>query len=283
MKFKLFLFVLIVNVTFIIIYFTYNYDYDKGIFDILNNIDGSYPLIRVKQNTYDISVSIDTMYTTVISVYFSFKSKHSGREYKKWMMNILKSVHSPMVIFTDENSKNFILNIRLRMNFKTKIIIYDNIWKIMNELEAIRNISYLNDYLTKQNYLDPEKSIHNSNLYAIWNLKSYLSYKIAQENPFNSSFFIYTDIGAWREEIIPYWPNNNFIHLLVSRLKDRILFGQINEIEEQKINHDNINYDIIEGTFFAGSKKAIEKFYSNFYKIHDKRLKDGIFIGNIVY
>jgi hypothetical protein len=273
------LFVLVSTVTLIIIFFNFNYNNNNKTIGILSNIDSSYPLIKLQHNTFDISINIDSTYTTVISIYFSFKSKHSHRQYKQWMINILKSVHSPMVIFVDEQSKNFILNIRLRMNFKTKIIVYDNIWKIMNELEVSRNISYLNNYLIKQNKLDPEKYIHNSNLYAIWNLKSYLCNKIVQENPFNSSFFIYTDIGAWRNEMIPYWPNNNFISSLVLKLNDRILFGQVNEVKEKNINYDHVNSDIIEGTFFAGSKKAIEKFYFNFYKIHDKRLKDGIFIG----
>jgi hypothetical protein len=277
MKLKFFLFVLALKIMLIIFFFTYYYDDDDPLFDIKNNSDKSYPVITVKDKTFNIAINAENTYTTVISMYFCFTSKHSSREYKRWMINILKSVNSPMIIFTDEKSKNFILNIRLRMIFKTKIIIYDNIWEIMKELETSRNMSYSNNYLFNQNNLDPEKSLHNSHLYALWNLKSYICNKIAKDNPFNSSFFIYTDIGAWRESIIPYWPNNNFIQLLTSELKDRILFGQINEVEEKIINFENS--DIIEGTFFAGSKLALENFFVNYYKIHDKRLKDGKFIG----
>ena len=50
-------------------------------------------------------------------------------------------------------------------------------------------------YKHEQFYIDPEKHIHNSNLYAVWNLKAFITYKILKQNPFNSTFFIYTDKG----------------------------------------------------------------------------------------
>ncbi len=98
--------------------------------------------------------------------------------------------------------------------------------------------------------MDPEKMIHNPNLYAIWNLKAFIMDEIANlYNPFNSNFFIYVDAGSFREKTYQNWPNLNFIKNLKSQLRNKILFGLIKSFND-------INYsaegDYIQGTFFAG-------------------------------
>jgi hypothetical protein len=148
----------------------------------------------------------------------------------------------------------------------------------MNELEILRNKSYIQEYKNNQREKDPEKNIHNPNLYAIWNLKAFIMNKTAQLNPFGSSFFIYSDLGAWRNGIIENWPDNEFVRFLNEHLKDRMLFGQIIDV------NDNKNFDVnelsIEGTFYAGTKIAIENYTKLFYDIHDDRLfNQKLFIG----
>jgi hypothetical protein len=96
--------------------------------------------------------SIKSSYITVVATYFEFKkSKHSHDIYKKWLKNLLISVHLPLVIYTDEKSKDFIYEERLATFYQTKIIVYNSIWDIMNELETSRNKSYKEIYKTKQN------------------------------------------------------------------------------------------------------------------------------------
>ena len=99
----------------------------------------------------------------------------------------------------------------------------------MKELESERNINYREKYIYEQLDKDPEKNIHNPNLYVIWNIKPHVTDKIATKSPFNSSFFLYTDIVAFREEIIPDWPDNNFIELFGFKLHKRILFGLVED------------------------------------------------------
>ena len=53
--------------------------------------------------------------------------------------------------------------------------------------------------------------------------------------------------------------------------------GQINPSLNESIY--NPEWDLIEGTFFAGSMKAIEDFATQFYFIHDIRFDKGLFIG----
>ena len=113
-------------------------------------------------------------FTTVITCYFQFKSKHSIDDYNKWMANILQSVSSPLVVFTDIKSKEYILKMRPETKFHTFFYIYEDVWEVMRELEVERNRTYNKKYKQEQFYIDPEKNIHNSNLYEVWNLKEFI-------------------------------------------------------------------------------------------------------------
>jgi hypothetical protein len=219
--------------------------------------------------------------TTIISVYFPFSSKHSKDAYDQWIKNFVNSVSSPLAIFTDESSKGYILKLRPDLKFHAIFYLYENVWDIIKELENERNKNYKHKYMVEQYDKDPEKRIHNPNLYAVWNIKAFITNKIAEENPFSSSFFIYTDIGAFRDQIIPDWPDQSFTELLSLRLRDKILFGQIQEFTYDPNDTMNlfITRDIIEGGLFAGNKVAIKNFKSGFYKLHDELLDQGIFVG----
>jgi hypothetical protein len=214
--------------------------------------------------------------TTVVSIYFQFNfGKHSKEEYKIWNKNALLSITSPLVLFTDQKSKDEFIQIRSE---NITYMVYKDVWELMNELEILRNKSYIQEYKNNQLEKDPEKDVHNPDLYAIWNLKAFIMNKTAQLNPFGSSFFIYSDLGAWRNGIIENWPDNKFVCYLNELLKNRMLFGQINYVNDPK--GFDINRDSIEGGFYAGSKKAIENYAKLFYKIHDDRLfNKKLFIG----
>jgi hypothetical protein len=215
-------------------------------------------------------------YTTVISMYFNLeKSKHTHDRYQIWIVNTLTSIKAPMIIFTDNKSKDYIYFIRSSMNYNTKIIVYENVWQIMRELELKRNKSYVDEYLngnhSKNNY-------YRQDLYATWNIKAYLSNKAVKINPYNSTFFIYTDIGAfrsdnnWNESIsIPEWPDNSFVKELNVKLKNKILLGQI----------DFGDYKTIEGGFFCGNKKAFQSFEDMFYEEHDLSMKNGLLFSGL--
>jgi hypothetical protein len=227
---------------------------------------------KYKSKNKDVTMS----QTTVISTYFKInRSKHRDSYYQKWIQNFLLSVKSPLIIFTDNKSISKQL-LNLRKNLTTKLYIYSSHWAILKEIEQKRNKNYTLNYKYVQNKLDPEKRFHSSDLYVLWNIKSYITNKIAQENPFNSTMFIYTDSGAWRNEPLLNWPNEFKIKNLSKLIKDRILFGQLSN-GEKSIYFPFVN--LIEGTFFMGSKIAISNFETYFWQIHDKRFDQGLFIG----
>jgi hypothetical protein len=110
-------------------------------------------------------------------------------------------------------------------------------------------------------------------------------YKISQENPFKSKFFVYTDAGSWRLSQtykINEWPDVAFINKkLMPVLHDRVLLGQVRSMlynpGQKKLNPDSD--DLIQGTFFAGTRSAMSEYYSRFFRIHDERKNKGLFMG----
>ena len=56
-----------------------------------------------------------------------------------------------------------------------------------------------------------------------------------------------------------------------------MLFGQITNVNDR--NNFNIETNSLEGGFFCGSRKAIIDYTKLFYDIHDKRLRENLFIG----
>ncbi len=214
--------------------------------------------------------------TTVISIYFKInKSKHNDLKYQKWIQNFLISVKSPLVLFTDNNSISE-QSLELRKNLATKLYIYSSHWDILKEIEHKRKKNYTLNYKYIQHKLDPEKTIHSPDLYVLWNIKTYIMNKIAQENPFNSKMFVYTDSGAWRNEPLLDWPNELFIKNISNLIQDRILLSQISDLQK------NIYFpfvDIIQAGFFMGSKIAISNFEASFWEIHDQHFDNGLFIG----
>lgn len=222
--------------------------------------------------------SNETRNITVIACYFKIqRSKHNHKKYEKWMIKFLASVSSPLVLFTSEASFDRKL-LKFRQNYPTTLYKIDSHWSILKNIEQLRNKTYIKNYKSNQFILDPEKIKHNSDLYVIWNMKSFLVNKIAQLNPYNSNVFIYSDIGAWRNEIIIDWPNESVVENLMHILNNRILFGQISNSKIKKL----LFYpqgDFIEGGFFMGNKNAIQWFENNFWNLHDSRMKKNYFIG----
>ena len=211
----------------------------------------------------------DEEHTTVVSAYFDLSNNssksHPNWQFLEWLGKFLRSCEAPLIMYTDARTKQYIRDERVKSAYKTLILVYDDIWALMRELEVRRNQSYRFNYEHVQaNYSLPE-------LYAIWNLKAYIAKRATEMNPYNSRFFIYNDAGAWRDWETKNWPDTRFIQNEIQpRIGDRPLLGQL---REHKIGADyHCWYLVIEGGFFAGTHKAIVDFYHNYYRIHDDML-----------
>lgn len=128
---------------------------------------------------------------TIVTCYFKMTSKFSHGKYMEWMRNFF-DITTPKVVFSncvDELKTTFgvcdgsnLLFIPCDFSdFYTSQ--YDNVWPAHLEM-------------------DHEKRIHNINLYKIWNEKAFFVNKICELNPFGSTHFYWTDIGAFRDRQI---------------------------------------------------------------------------------
>jgi hypothetical protein len=214
--------------------------------------------------------------TTVVTMFFPLKTnkKHSNNV-DVWNKNMLESVDAPLVVFTVPQYQSFVAN--SRQNKTTTVHLYKDVWQLVRELELKRNKTYVNSYLNEQPKKYIRSAFNDPNAYATWNMKAYITNKVATSNPFDSEFFIYADMNAWRHGLIPKWPDSDFVEILSKNLKNRMLFGAINAYKGEEINHFS---SFIQGGFFAGSSKAIYNFTQEYYKLHDERLDDGLFVGN---
>jgi hypothetical protein len=110
----------------------------------------------------------------------------------EWATTFLR-IQSPIVLFTEEK---MVEQIRIRRgNLPIHIITipFDEIdtWKL---------------YQTKWKEhveLDPERHIHSPELYAIWAQKAFFVEKAIHENPFQTDFFFWCDIGEFRDPHVP--------------------------------------------------------------------------------
>ena len=186
---------------------------------------------------------------------------------------MLRSVSAPLVMYTSEKDAARLVSIRNSTNYPATFVIYESIWMLLRELERKRNQSYVPNYQRVQPTLDYERG-HGSELYAVWNLKAYITSRTARLNPYNSDAFFYTDAGAWREKVFDNWPNVTFLRQVMSKVGHLPLFGQVSVVVLEYPRDD-----LVEGGWFAGTSTAIEAYERAYYTRHDERLKNKEYVG----
>ena len=202
-------------------------------------------------------------HTTIVSAYFDFSNNgtksHPNWQFLAWLGQFLRSCEGPLVMFTDVRTASFIQESRLNSSYRTILLVYDSIWTLMHELEVKRNQSY------RFNYEHVQLNLSLPELYAIWNLKPYITQRVVDMNPYKSRFFIYNDAGAWRDWETREWPDNEFVKQVEAKIGDRMLLGQLHE----QHNGYHCWHAVVEGGFFAGTAKAVAAFDKAYYDIHD--------------
>lgn len=219
---------------------------------------------------------------TIVTAYFKIKSKFPSSQYNTWMKNMLQNITTPMVIFTDIESEKMIKE--YRGNYPTKIIVQKlsdflvyRYWRLWNEHWRV----------------DPENRYHTPELYMIWAEKSNFVYQVMKDNPFNSEWFFWSDIGAFRNrkkynDIDPmackYWPNYNKV---VQLPKDKVLLvktGDIKDNEKELLDTGLTKYfykhtDNRIGGQFCLHINILTKWWEEYYNMLETFFRYGRFAG----
>ena len=201
-------------------------------------------------------------HTTVVTAFYKFgKSKHSDEEYAVWIDNFFKCTTSPVVCFCD-NAQYFQERYGGGKNNRTFIERpFDSF-----ELTTPEWIAKWKRQVDQ----DPEKTIHSWELYAVWALKQEFVHKAINLNAYNSQYFVWCDIGCFRE------PSNfpkppRFAEATHSKVSPgHILILKIHEVDQS--NH-------IGGGVLAGDTRAWSGFRSSYLSILNTFMDHGVFCG----
>ena len=225
-------------------------------------------------DTFDLcnkQFSIDQV--TIVSCFYVIeKSKHRLVDYVMWMINFFK-IKTKKIIFTDQHTYDRLFKQILDPN--TDFYIYE-----INDFKMSKwmiEFEWLN-----QHNKDPEAIIHSKELYKIWNEKTEMLYKAIQSNRHKSKYFIWCDVGCFRNENMDKfksWPS-------IKKLKksnDNIILLNINSFTKEELSsNDIVNFerlDRIGGGIFGGSINACLKWHTEYYKMFQNLRENGFFIG----
>jgi hypothetical protein len=207
------------------------------------------------------------------------KSKYTLGDYRKWIEIFLRDNKMYLIFFTEENLSEFIRDCRRGYEDRTTII-------VLPRREWVAN-KYEQSVWDSLHAIDPEKAIHNSELYKVWFEKVEFVRKGIELNPYGHDDFLWVDAGICRKDslrrIIPRFPDASRIPT------DRIMLSNImpfTKSDNKIININGIDFlggvigkDRIAAGIICGRKEIWEKYFTIFYSTLDKYKKAGVFWG----
>lgn len=204
------------------------------------------------------------MKTTIVTCYFQLRqSKQNHHQYQTWMENMLK-IRNEMIIFCDHLSQSLI------KEYRTKFGLMDKTHIIPIDFFEFYTYKYYTVF-HKHQELDHELHIgHNPLLYMIWNEKSNFLLQASKLNPFQSNYFLWVDIGCFRNPSHTYtiWPNSAKVTELES---DKILLLQVQDFTKEEwavTKEDDLPsfqfLNRIGGTIFGGNETAIRLWHEKY-------------------
>jgi hypothetical protein len=158
------------------------------------------------------------MACTVVSAFYSIKSKAPKEKYIEWGKTFL-SIDAPIVLFTEEEHIPLFKSIRGDKPIHIINIPFNEIdtWKLYHT-------HWINHHKK-----DPENRYHTPELYAIWAQKPFFVEKAIHDNPFHTDYFFWCDFGAFRNIhidsiILKSFPTIKYLP------KDKIILQSINNL-----------------------------------------------------
>jgi len=213
---------------------------------------------------------------TVVTGYFTVKSKVAKEEYLKWMENML-SLQDAMVIFTTADLVEMMQGFRAHARNRTVVVAMD-----LNDVEIVEKFADKSDFWPQQLEKDPEKRIHRSfELFWIWLSKSYFVTTAINFNFFDSDLYMWSDIGCFRRK------NYNFKEMILQR--DKVPTDRILQMAHHKPNpppyiwwNDKYTQRALfyhSGSQMVGYQDTWLAFHTEFLKTIDGFVQRSMFIG----
>lgn len=202
---------------------------------------------------------------TVVTAYYSFKSKFDVSEYIKWL-DFWRKQPCKLVFFTDPDYVPLIENLRKEFPEKTKVIGLP-----FDTLEAFKK--YSKDFWIKEKEKDFEE-YHTPELYAIWYEKKEFVRKAIMANYFSTNKFVWCDAGICRsDDWIPHIRTFPSSHKIPD---DKFLVLRITDFEK---HDDFLKINCVGGGILAASKECWLDFCNSYDLMIQKYIENNKFVG----
>jgi len=176
------------------------------------------------------------------------------------------------VIFTSPDLVQYLYDKRTKFPEKTRIYSIE-----LADLELAKKYE---DFWDKQYEMDRQKPCgRTKECYILWNSKLWFLKKAIEENPFQSTHFIWNDIGCLRVDnraILKYLGSQYPKEEKISKTAIDIVLLAPFQNKSQKVFIDEVHFS---GAQMGGHTDVILRFYDLFYKRLDEHIKSGIFVG----
>jgi hypothetical protein len=215
------------------------------------------------------------MNCTVVTAFYPIKSKFSKNQYLLWGKTFMK-LKSPIIIFTEEYLIKELQELRENRPIKFVPLSFE-------ELDTW--ILYKDKWI-ENHKIDPEKSYHTPELYAVWAQKAFFVEKAINFNYFNTQYFFWCDFGAFRNTNIDNIVLDTFPQIKYFK-DDKLLLEGIGNLEknDNMIDNDGIplphtwNKVRLVGGLWGGSINACLKWKYLYQSMLDNYFKNGRFAG----
>jgi hypothetical protein len=159
--------------------------------------------------------------TTLVTAFYEIPSKRGAELYFEWAAHYM-SLEAPIVLFT---SAKFVERFRAMRGTKPLHVIT----KEFAELDTW--ILYEAEW--KQHYQMDHERYHSPELYAVWAQKPFFVEEAIRVNPFQTEFFFWCDIGAFRQPPHPVirqtFPHAKYLS------KETVLLSAVNPLQAKDI------------------------------------------------
>lgn len=238
------------------------------------------------------------MSVTIVTAYIQIGGgKHKEAEYGVWMANFLRHVTTPIVIYVNTIELVQQITNELRTgesNQKTVVHLVD-----MAEAHCTRVCQTTDASFSwaAQHGKDREAYIHNAKLYAVWNEKFAWLARACEEDPFETDYFVWADMGIFRSQFTAdvmrrdfgTWPdvsklqritdNGRYFAVLQMFPFSRTEEQQSRDAGESRVGPDFSYVNRIGAGVFGGSKPSVRLMCAKYYETLSLYVQEGRFCG----
>lgn len=188
----------------------------------------------------------------------------------EWAATFMK-LEAPVVLFTTEELAPIFTALRESRPLHIITLPFEelDVWKLYKDIFQYHHT------------MDPERKIHSPELYAVWTQKAWFVERAIEANPFQTDFFFWCDIGAFRNPAVPESVLKRFPQ---SRLlpADRILMSSVDRLTEDDSSSEAFrlqNRDRIVGGLWGGGKAGCLRWKAAFQEMFELYIHQEKFAG----